>query len=495
MSQRLSLVIVVSLTAGLCGCATESDPGEVVGLPPAEAAPVVEPTERTEPTEPTAAAPGCQYSEGIEPTAPGIPQDFCRVDRISDEGTLLQHSLRDVTIDDDDGLVTTTTTTDFDQDGAPVRRRVVTTDDTLIAYESLEHLQMDPMETLPDTYGVPATWSRTRTFDAAGNELTEAYDIGMDGTLETQETWKWSLEGVMVEYRRIGPMGLAWREDYRPDGQPILKLDSGDYGHRWYYDADGLLIRQDRVVGGTVLERTIWVTFAPGMPLEQTTTRLKVSNDGTVVGEEPIAHHTWTRDENGALLSDEGTAIILGYERAYFTEYDAEGREVVYIEETESIDCHMYYRTTTRNAAGEVIDRLTTCDGALFEHLTVTVDAFDRPVHSKRIFIGNPTWTILDESFFAYDECGAVTMKKHTWNSTLSRLETLEHDAQGRVISRYVEQKNGEPRSFQYAYDAEGRVVQMGELTWTWRPDGRLDDAYLGATLGATDRFSYACTD
>jgi YD repeat-containing protein len=211
---------------------------------------------------------------------------------------------------------------------------------------------------------------------------------------------------------------------------------------------------------------------APGKALEAAVFDVHEGPDGKAV-EEPTGGTTWTWAD-AVLAAQDSWRIVYGHERTTHIELDALGRQLVFVEETEQPGCHRYEQLSTY--AGDVLlDQTTTCDGGLFEHRWSVLDAEGRVSRAERIFLGNPTSTTHEVQIYAWDACGAPTLREHTWNGKVTWREELTWDAAGRLVEKVlVNAPGGEEHAVPYEYDEEGRVVAVGEQRWIRDAEGRI---------------------
>jgi YD repeat-containing protein len=442
-------------------------------------------------------APGCAYAAAIEPLEPAPLGDACFEERLADDGNVISRIERRVSEVGDQRVVTSET---WDVENVLSLREVTRTNaDGLVTFESTEHLTFAPTDTLPYTYGQPATFSIAYEHDAAGHVTKRSLDLAMDGTVDDEERWVFTGE-VATEHTTYAKGEVQVTELTRPDGQPRSRLDYGGYGMVWTYDAAGLLLQVDTVSQDLVTESTHWQFLAANKPLKQSYSRFITGLDG-VRKEEVLSETTWTYDEAGKALASEGWGRPEGFVRTHQTEWDEAGREVLYVENTEEPSCHRYERTT--NWSGDVaVDSLTTCDGTLFEHVVVDVDSQGRPVHTDRVFVGNPSWTVHERDTVEFDACGAQVFREHFYDDTLTMRDRLTLDAQGRIVARTSERKGVAAGTTHYTYDAAGHVTAMGERQFSYDGAGRLVRVDYGSAAPVMEqdepptvarRLSYEC--
>ena len=480
MRSTCVLFSVLTVACGQPGEPGALAPGESQTDPLSNASPAQGPEGQT-PNEPA----GCAYSETV-PAVELTPGDYCRVEHRDADGEVVKRVERTVTIADD---VETVTIETFVVDGTLVERSTLSTGPHGVVARTVERPTLPPLATLPDTYGAPATWGEYFDYDEQGRKIASRHDIGLDGVEQTGVTWAYQGD-VVVKETTLNTLGeVYYVREFRSDGQPTLAMDGGGYGKRWTYDDAGLLMLEEKLSADKVLEVSEWQMAGIEKPLH----RLSFTLYG---GEkEQVGEHTWFYNADGQLTRDEGTGTISGHLRSYLTEYDAEGREVHYIEDTESKDCHRYEKVTTYTAGGALLDVLTTCDGGLFEHIEVTLDSAERAVHQDRIFIGNPNWIVKQSSDWEYDACGAQTLFEHRRDGQVLRRDVTRHDSAGR-ITQLIRQTGttaalGEPVVTDYTYDQAGRLVGRNDTTWTLDAQGRLSQITQGDTSGA--RYLYDC--
>ena len=359
--------------------------------------------------------------------------------------------------------------------GALSKRVVRKTRGALVLFESTEHPLLRPEESMPYTYGEAATFSTTYRYDDAGHLVDKAYDRAMDGTIDREDTYRY--EGaVLREHAELANGKLVHRELFDVSGNKVSELDSGDYGHRYTYDARGFLTRDEKLDAGVVTERTDWSMRSKTDPLH----RVTFNSRGETLGEQ-----TW-KYEGDRLLSVDGSAIIGGNKRINHTEFDALRRETRMIEQNEEPTCRVYDRTTVYGPVdrgltpaagvgeGEPVEQVTTCDARPFETLTTTLDAAGRKLRVDHAFYGNPRSTTKDSREYAYDDCGRLTRFVSTYNGVALQRQSYAYDSLGRLVLTESIDREGTKSSSTVTYDAEGRVVDMNDRHWTYDSTGRL---------------------
>lgn len=486
-------VVTVAACAG-------SPPGERPTPEPAEAGagakadeqPAAAPPSGEAPSAPPAAPqgdspaaplwPGCTYSAPIEPVEPTPDGRACRETRVALDGAVLERLERHVA---QDGNRVVTREETFDSSGTLAVRVVTAVDargDEVL--RSVEHLTLAPDETLPYTYGQPATYAVSTTRDDAGRVVVRQTDLAMDGVVDDEE--RWTYEGDVVTRHEVHQNGeLFMTETFRVDGEPLASLYAGGDGTMWHYDAAGLLLRVDRVSSGRVTESVRWTHLPNGSPASNAVWRSHQSGDAW--GEALEAETTWTYDEAGRQRRSDGWAEVYGHVRTYRTEWDAEGRETRYLEVTEEPSCHEYERVATWAPGGNaVLDTLTTCDGRLFEHEWSAFNPHWQPVRTDRLFIGNPSWAVQELDLRDYDSCGAQVFWEHRYDGRLTLRQALTLDAAGRVVARTQESQFSPEVTTAYTYDAEGRLVASSGRTWTFEGErlARVDYGPEGQLMG-----------
>ncbi len=444
--------------------------------------------------------PGCLYAEAIEPVEPQSPAAACLEIRLGLDGSRLETTTRRTAADS----VGTRTTTEIRNTAGELTVRLVDAHDdrAALVFTSVEHLDLLPNATLPYTYGQPATYSLTYERDTAGRVVRETSDLAMDGVTDSDERWTFNAEGVVIEYQLSDLGGTVYTERFRGDGEPLDRIDSGGYGTRWTYGESGLLERIDTLSAGLVTEYQRFEMLAPGSPAKSTLVRIITTTTGARV-EEVQSEKTWTYDDAGRQRSSEGWGLVEGHIRTHRVEWDALGRETLYVEENESPSCRRYERKARWATTGDaLLDQLTTCDGALFEHVWSDFDQAMRPIRTERIFVGNPTWTVRQLDNRSYDACGAQVFREHYYNDSLSSRERLILDERGRILSRTSESQTVSPGTATYEYDSAGRLLGKDGKRWFYDPAGRLvrvtygeDGQILGDGEPPTGEtlFSYSC--
>lgn len=406
------------------------------------------------PTEP-ALIEGCQHSESVVPDDPLPADGWCQMLHLDAEGAVRGRVERSA---QREGEISTITTLTFDTAGELSMRQVVRTGPTGQRFRSVEHPQLAPDETLSYTYGEAATQSVTFTRDAAGRELSRRTDRAMDGIVNQER--RHVFEGdTIVERTDYAEGELRLRSTFLSDGRPLLSLDAGDYGRVWRYDADGLLIRVERLYAGRITKIIEWKEAAPGVPLSRTALERTYAEDGSPIDTE-IGGMSWSYDAQGVLTQDVSWRIVGRERRSGRTEYDASGRVVRLISRSASPDCRTYDQRTVyaSDEGAQIASKRTTCDGRPFETVELELDSAGRVLRDHRVFYGNSRRSER-EMRARFDACGALVEQQRIYNGELMTSEIRTLDGQGHVT----------------AVDRVDRQGQASRVEFSWNDNNLLD--------------------
>jgi hypothetical protein len=430
---------------------------------------------------------------GVRPEAPAEPTSAC-LEEVIGEGSVVVSTLRRTTSVVDGVDVVREET--FDAAGVLTERVVRKTRGALVLFESTEHVLLAKTDSLPYTYGEPATISTTYDYDSAGRLRRKAEDRAMDGVIDTEELTTYHPTGEVAVKTTIAGGKVTRTASFDAAGNPLSELDAGGYGRRWIYEG-GLLIREERLEASAVVQRTDWTMRAAKKPLKQVVFDIGKSGVGT-----KVAEGTWTYAATGVLTSTDGFQIVSGARRVKHAEYDARGRTTLFVEENEEPTCRRYLQVSEYADGDEPVQQTTTCDGRRFENLHTSFDARGKKTRIERGFYGNPTSVSEDVTTFDYDSCGRLVSSESTHNGALQRRERYTFDARGRMTSVEVTDRTGASSTSSIAYDTEGRVVAMDGKRWSYDSAGRVTaveaegfvrsgDLYVPVTA---TRFRYVCT-
>lgn len=418
--------------------------------------------------EPRAEGPaGCLYTTGIVPSLPAEPtNDSSRIWWDADGQPVQTQDRVASTYEGVPGWVATIR----EPDGLPRRRSTYFEGEHGARFESIETLYLEPAATLPNTYGMPATWSERHEYDGAGHPVRRDHDIAMDGLIDYADEWDWRPDGSIAEHRQYFQGELQSSEVYGPHGRIVWQGHEAGSGYRFTYDDGGLLVLIESLSAGQVVREQQWEERAvdePAWMLEHA-----FLPNGEVVF---LTESRWEYYPQGALAAFEMDRVVNGHLRHQRTEYTASGKETRMWERTEDPSCHVYDRITTYSEDESVVlSANTTCDGAPYDILVVDTDAAGRPIHSRRVYYGNAKGPQEEIATWEYDACGATVRTTRSWSGKLYQTTEYEWDSQGRLILEVNQAHDNEPTVSPWAYDDAGRVVQAGSRAYEYDEAGRL---------------------
>ena len=518
MTRRFVLAPTAAICAALAGCIAGHAPvTDAPGEPlPAQTGPASVPGEGNaadrargapEPATDPLGPDGCPMDPAAEPEMPTEPADFCLAESRGPDGAVNDRVRRWTTVSGD---VAQTTSESTDTAGRLWLRTDERRAGEHLLFESRARLDLPPDGALPDTYGQPATWSIAYTWDQADHLVELVRDVAMDGRNDSAESWRFDARGTVREHRETNDGALYRVSTFDAAGRPLTSLDTEDNGRVWTYGPTGLLTRDAYLTRGEITEYVVWDMAAPERPRSSRRVTVHFTWDGSRV-EETVGERQWTYDGPGRALFAEGWHRVEGFVRHGREEYDEAGRVVYSREDTEDGSCHRYEQRTVFAdgppggppwVSSVMLDQMTTCDDALFEHIHTDIDAAGRPLRVERVFAGNPLQTSHQLDEYRYDRCGAITRESHYWDDRLTRRVTNRRDGQGRLVERTYETADAVPNTTAFAWDAAGRLTSMGERRFAYDTSGRLTHVEFGAEGGprrfegpvvAEVNYIYAC--